>query len=152
LTVKYFLLFSLQKFRNVLAEEYYLEIESDPNNLITVEEFVNYFAIDLNIDKEKMQGLMLAVTEATTNAIKHGNKSDPNKKVHISVDKQNNKLFIKIKDEGKGFDPAQVPDPTHPDNLLKDSGRGLYLMKFYMDDVQYRITPDCTETILVLNL
>jgi len=136
-----------------LAEEnYYLEIESDPNNLITVEEFVNYFAIDLNIDKEKMQGLMLAVTEATTNAIKHGNKSDTNKKVHISVDKQNNKLFIKIKDEGKGFDPAQVPDPTHPDNLLKDSGRGLYLMKFYMDDVQYRITPDGTETILVLNL
>ena len=131
---------------------YYLEIESDPNNLITVEEFVNYFAIDLNVDKEKMQGLMLAVTEATTNAIKHGNKSDPNKKVYINVYKENNKLYIKIKDEGKGFDPAQVPDPTHPDNLLKDSGRGLYLMKFYMDDIQYKITPEGTEIILILNL
>jgi len=69
-----------------LAENHYhLEIESDPNNLITVEEFVNYFGMDLGIDESKMSGLMLSVTEATTNAIIHANKCDVNKKVEIDV-------------------------------------------------------------------
>ncbi len=59
-------------------------------------------------------------------------------------------LTIKIKDEGKGFDPSIVPDPTNPENLLKDSGRGLYLMKVYMDGLSYNQTPEGTETILKL--
>lgn len=133
-------------------KEYYLEIESDPNNLITVEEFVNYFATELKVKKEKINGLLISVTEATTNAIIHANKSDVNKKVKIFVNTDKGKLMIKIKDEGKGFDPANVPDPTQPENLLKDSGRGLYLMKYYLDDLQYKITPEGTETILILNL
>ncbi len=131
---------------------FYLEIESDPNNLIVVEEFVNYFSIELNLSEDKIPGLLLSVTEATTNAIIHANKSDKEKKVKIYVNKEDSKLIIKIKDEGKGFNPADVPDPTEPENLLKDSGRGLYLMKVYMDDLKYNITPDGTETILTLNL
>jgi serine/threonine-protein kinase RsbW len=136
-----------------LAENnFYLEIESDPNNLILVEEFVNYFSIELNLTENKISGLLLSITEATTNAIIHANKSDKNKKVKIFVNKEDSKLIIKIKDEGKGFDPEKVPDPTEPENLLKDSGRGLYLMKVYMDDLKYNITPNGTETILTLNL
>ncbi len=136
-----------------MAEKNYsLEIDSDPNNLITVEEFVNYFTIDLNIDPERLPGLLLAVTEATTNAIIHANKCDTNKKVKIDVEVVDNKLYIHVKDEGKGFDPSKVPDPTEPENLLKDSGRGLYLMRVYMDDLKYEVTPDGTETILILNL
>ncbi len=131
---------------------YYLEIESDPNNLITVEEFVNYFSVDLKLAEDKIPGLLLSITEATTNAIIHANKSNKDKKVKISVNKVDGKLFIKIKDEGKGFDPEKVPDPTEPENLLKDSGRGLYLMKIYMDDLKYNITPEGTETILILNI
>ncbi len=131
---------------------YHLEIESDPNNLITVEEFVNYFSIELKIKEEKIPGLLLSITEATTNAIIHANKSNPTKKVFIDVQVENNKLIIRIKDEGPGFDPESVPDPTTPENLLKDSGRGLYLMKIYMDDLKYNITPEGTETILTLNL
>ena len=133
-------------------KEFYLEIESDPNNLITVEEFVNYFSIELKVKKERIPGLLLSVTEATTNAIIHANKSDSNKKVKILVSVENDKLIVKIKDEGRGFDPSKVPDPTAPENLLKDSGRGLYLMKFYLDDLQYKVTPEGTETILILNL
>ena len=131
---------------------FYLEIESDPNNLITVEEFVNYFAIELGIKQEKIPGLLLSVTEATTNAIIHANKSSKDKKVKINVNVNGAKLVISIKDEGTGFDPYNVPDPTAPENLLKDSGRGLYLMKVYMDEVKYKVTPEGTETILVLNL
>ena len=69
----------------ILTEpKYFLEIESTPNNLITVEEFVNYFSVELGLDQEKMNGLLLAVTEATTNAIIHGNKNNKLKMVRIS--------------------------------------------------------------------
>jgi serine/threonine-protein kinase RsbW len=136
-----------------LAQNHYqLELESDPNNLITVEEFVNYFAKDLGIDEDKMNGLMLSVTEATTNAIIHANKSDINKKVLIDVYINKGILTIVVKDEGKGFDPSKIPDPTAPENLLKDSGRGLYLMRVYMDALDYNVTPTGTETILTLKL
>jgi Anti-sigma regulatory factor (Ser/Thr protein kinase) len=131
---------------------YYLEIESNPNNLIIVEEFVNYFAVDLGLDEEKINGLLLAVTEATTNAIIHGNKNNGLKLVKIFVNVEDHILTIKIKDEGKGFDPSIVPDPTNPENLLKDSGRGLYLMRVYMDEMKINVTPEGTETILKLKI
>jgi len=131
-------------------ENYHLEIESDPNNLITVEEFVNYFAKDLGLDNERLAALLLAVTEATTNAIIHANKCDVNKLVTVDVQVAKTKIIIKITDEGKGFDPSKIPDPTHPENLLKDSGRGVYLMRVYMDELNYNITPTGTVTILTL--
>lgn len=129
-----------------------LEIESDPNNLLTVEEFVNYFAREVGIKEEKISGLILSVTEATTNAIIHGNKKDIDKKVRIIVTvEEGKKLKVVVKDEGRGFDPSKIPDPTKPENLLKDSGRGLYLMRVYMDEIHYKITPEGTETILIMN-
>jgi len=136
-----------------LAEEkYHLEIESDPNNLITVEEFVNYFCKDVNIPDEKLANIFLAVTEATTNAIIHANKCDTNKKVTIYAYVENSKLIIKIKDEGEGFEPGNIPDPTEPENLLKDSGRGIYLMRVYMDDMKYIRTSSGMELIFTINL
>ena len=132
--------------------KYHLEVESNAKNLITVEEFVNYFAVDLNINADKIPGLLLAVTEASTNAIIHGNKGDGTKLVIIDVTKEDNQLIIRVKDQGKGFDPAKIPDPTETDNLLKDSGRGIYLMRVYMDDLKFNVTPEGTETILILNL
>jgi serine/threonine-protein kinase RsbW len=134
------------------GDHFHLEIESDPNNLITVEEFVNYFAREVGVEEEKMTGLMLSVTEATTNAIIHANSCDISKKVNIYVKHEKDSLIIKVKDEGKGFDPSKIPDPTEPENLMKDSGRGLYLMRVYMDDVKYNVTEDGTETILILKL
>ena len=132
--------------------QYFLEIESTPNNLITVEEFVNYFSVELGLDQEKINGLLLAVTEATTNAIIHGNKNNKLKMVRISVFVEGKDISIVIKDEGKGFDPSIIPDPTDPENLLKDSGRGLYLMRVYMDGLSYNQTPEGTETILKLKM
>jgi serine/threonine-protein kinase RsbW len=136
-----------------LAEEkYHLEIESDPNNLITVEEFVNYFCKDVNLPDDKLANVFLAVTEATTNAIIHANKCDINKIVTIDAYVENSKLIIKIKDEGEGFEPGNIPDPTEPENLLKDSGRGIYLMRVYMDDMEYRRTPSGMELVFTINL
>ena len=136
-----------------MPEPYYdIEIESDPNNLITIEEFVNYFAKDLGLSEEQLSVLLLAVTEATTNAIIHANKCNPEKLVKVHAYIEDSKLIIKIKDEGKGFDPSKLPDPTEPENLLKDSGRGVYLMKVYMDEVKYNVTPSGLETILILKI
>ena len=132
-------------------EKYHLEIESDPNNLITVEEFVNYFCKDVQLPDEKLSDVLLAVTEATTNAIIHANKSDANKKVTIDVEVVDSKMIVKVKDEGEGFEPKEIPDPTEPENLLKDHGRGIYLMRVYMDDLEYKRTPTGMLTILTLN-
>ena len=133
-------------------EKYHLEIESDPNNLITVEEFVNYFCVEVNLPDDKLSNVLLAVTEATTNAIIHANKCDRAKTVTIDASEENSKLIIKIKDEGEGFDPGNIPDPTEPENLLKDSGRGIYLMRVYMDDLKYNRTPSGMELVLTVNL
>ena len=133
-------------------EKYHLEIESDPNNLITVEEFVNYFCKDIQLPDEKLSDVLLAVTEATTNAIIHANKLDANKRVTIDVEVVDSKMIVKVKDEGEGFEPAEIPDPTEPENLLKDHGRGIYLMRVYMDDLEYKRTPTGMMTILTLNL
>jgi serine/threonine-protein kinase RsbW len=136
-----------------LAEDnYHLEIASDPNNLITVEEFVNYFCVDINLSGEKLSNVLLAVTEASTNAIIHANKCDPVKKVYIDAVVKDSKLIIKVRDEGGGFDPKNIPDPTQPENLLKDSGRGIYLMRVYMDELQYNRTPSGMETILTIKI
>ena len=133
-------------------EKYHLEIESDPNNLITVEEFVNYFCKDVNLPDDKLANIFLAVTEATTNAIIHANKCDTNKIVTIDAYVENSKLIIKIKDEGEGFEPGNIPDPTEPENLLKDSGRGIYLMRVYMDDMKYIRTSSGMELVFTINL
>ena len=133
-------------------EKYHLEIESDPNNLITVEEFVNYFCKDVNLPDEKLANIFLAITEATTNAIIHANKCDINKIVTIDAYVENSKLIIKIKDEGEGFEPGNIPDPTEPENLLKDSGRGIYLMRVYMDDMEYKRTSSGMELVFTIKL
>jgi serine/threonine-protein kinase RsbW len=131
-------------------ENYHLEIPSDPNNLITIEEFVNYFCRDVNLSEEKIANVLLAVTEAATNAMKHANKCDVNKMVYIDAFVEDSKLIIQITDEGEGFDPEEIPDPTEPENLLKDSGRGVYLMRVYMDNLEYKRTP--TGMMLTLSI
>lgn len=82
-------------------------------------------------------GIHLAAEEAIVNAIKHGNKQDPNKSVHVDIRVSKQEVMIHITDEGPGFDPEAVPDPTLDENLDVPSGRGVMLIKAYMTDVQY---------------
>ncbi len=81
--------------------------------------------------------IKLALEEAINNAIKHGNKGDPRKTVDVSFQIDAKCAVITIADEGKGFDPDSVPDPTADENLEKPSGRGIMLMRAYMDEVRY---------------
>ena len=90
-----------------------------------------------NYDSEAIFSIHLALEEAILNAIEHGNKFDPSKKVDIYYQITGDKCDITITDEGSGFDPASLPDPRAKENLYKPSGRGVLLIKSYMDFVEF---------------
>lgn len=91
----------------------------------------------VDIPDKIMFDIKLAIHEAVVNAIEHGNQYDPNKRVHISCDTTCDCFKMVIRDEGAGFNPSAVPDPTLPENLLKENGRGIFLMKNLCDEVSY---------------
>lgn len=82
-------------------------------------------------------GMRLALEEGIVNAIKHGNGLDPSKSVMVLCEVDDTRILVEIEDEGPGFDPGDVPDPTEDDNLEKPSGRGLMLMRAFMTRVEY---------------
>ena len=88
-------------------------------------------------DQDTLFGIHLAIEEALHNAVRHGNKMDPAKNVHVEYLITPEKFDISIADDGNGFDPLAVPDPRYDENLYKSSGRGVLLMKSYMDIVEY---------------
>ena len=103
---------------------------------------VTGFIRDCGAPDEAAFGIEMAVREAVTNAMVHGNQEDEAKSVEVVFNCQGNELEIEVRDQGEGFEPADVPDPTDPANLLKTSGRGIFLMRTFMDDVQYVHRPE----------
>ena len=95
------------------------------------------FARTCGIGDDAAFGIDMAVREAITNAIVHGNKEDDTKQVELSLSCGQRAVEIQVKDEGEGFDPGSVPDPTSPENILKTSGRGNFLIRTFMDDVRF---------------
>lgn len=92
------------------------------------------------LDDDALHWVSVAVRESVVNAIKHGNKSDESKRVVVEFTpmpvEEPDRLVIHVKDEGEGFDPEEVADPLAPENILKSSGRGIFLIRSFMDDVQ----------------
>jgi serine/threonine-protein kinase RsbW len=91
-----------------------------------------------DVPEETRHWLLMALREALANAIKHGNRQDVSKRIHLEMDVVGENLQITIRDEGEGFEPSQVDDPLAPENRLKTSGRGIFYMKTFMDDVRFR--------------
>jgi serine/threonine-protein kinase RsbW len=92
--------------------------------------------------------ISMAVREAAVNAVLHGNAYDPGKKVDLAFERTGDDLVITIRDQGKGMDLSKIPDPLAAENLLKTSGRGIFLIRSFMDDVQ--ISPSQTGTEIKL--
>jgi len=91
------------------------------------------------VEEEVTYWVGMALREALANAVKHGNKLNPEKRVFVQmVVEPDSELRIEVDDEGDGFDPDAVADPTAPDNLLRASGRGIYYMRQFMDEVRFR--------------
>lgn len=128
------------------------EFPSDPDLLPEIEQFVIDIAEQVNLNKDKHNNLALSVSEAASNSMVHGNKLDIDKKVLITVTVNDDTMRIVFKDQGEGFVLDKVPDPTKPENILKESGRGIHIMKNFLDDLTYNFTPTGTEAILVVKL
>ena len=101
------------------------------------------------VPEETRHWLLMALREALANAIKHGNRQDAAKRIHLEMDVVDENLQITIRDEGEGFEPSQVDDPLAPENRLKTSGRGIFYMKTFMDRIDYSFQPG-GGTLLVM--
>ncbi len=112
-----------------------LEIPSILENLRIVESFIDNARDGLKVTDEIYGNIVISLTEAVNNAIVHGNKSDKEKLVKISLEVMDQSLKFTVEDEGPGFDMANLPDPTAPENLEKVTGRGIFLMKHLSDEV-----------------
>lgn len=91
----------------------------------------------VHYSEQEIFAIKMAVEEALVNAIKHGNQMDPDKSVKVCYRVEHERFDISITDQGPGFDPTDVPDPTAPENLERPCGRGLLLMRYYMTDVSF---------------
>ena len=136
-----------------LAEKVFSRVvNSDPEILPELEEYIINIAREANLDDTKINSLALSFSEAISNCMRHGNKYDKTKTVTITVTIDADKMRVSLKDQGAGFDLQNVPDPTKPENILKDSGRGIHIMKNFLDDLRYNFTPNGTEVTLVISL
>jgi len=105
------------------------------------------------IDEDTMMNLGLALREATVNAIKHGNRMVEDKPVLVGFDLKADRLEVSIKDQGSGFDFDHTADPRLPENIEKTNGRGLFLMRHFVDEVRYTHVPGSGTTVsLVVKL
>lgn len=100
------------------------------------------FASRSGIDEQAAFGVDMAVREAIANAVIHGNKLDEDKFVTISVASSPDSLEIKVRDQGQGFDPGTLSDPTEEENIMKTSGRGIFFMRNFMDEVDWSVHPE----------
>jgi serine/threonine-protein kinase RsbW len=104
------------------------------------------------MDEDDSFRVVMAVREAAVNAVLHGNGYDPNKQISVSFENTGKSLVITIADEGEGLDPAKIPDPLAPENLLRGTGRGIFLIRSFLDEVHFRQLHPGTELTLVKHL
>jgi serine/threonine-protein kinase RsbW len=128
-----------------------LTFPSDVEYLEKIERMSSEIASNAGFDESTVDDLSIALTELVNNAIHHGNKNDANKNVTVTFIVEKSKIIISVADEGGGFSPNNLSDPLHPDNIMADSGRGIYLVKALMDDVDYKISESGTEVIITKN-
>lgn len=122
-----------------------LAIQSDKNELRKVEVFLRQLFEKENLPGAAFNKVLLCVSEAVVNSIEHGNKNEIHKKVTIEVSCRNKDLSIVVSDEGEGFNYREVADPTLKENIKKETGRGIFVMKSICDELKFREMGKCVE-------
>ncbi len=117
---------------------YEMVCPSNQEEIMRIEKFLKHLGTQLRIDDGMMHRLLVSCTEAVNNAIVHGNKSDPDKNVIIRCVVKKKILTVFVIDEGKGFNSESLQDPRDEKNLLKENGRGVFLMRSLMDKVKFK--------------
>lgn len=126
-----------------------LTLESSLASVDKLEQTAEEFASRAGFDEDSAPNIAMAVREAAVNAVLHGNAYDPNKQVTASFETSPESLTIRIADQGPGLDPESVPDPLAPENILRGSGRGIFLIRAFMDEVHFRQLHPGTELTLI---
>jgi serine/threonine-protein kinase RsbW len=114
-----------------------IKIESTTINIRIVEKAIDETTSEIGISQESYGKILVSTLEAVNNAILHGNGSNPEKIVDIEITFKSPELKIKVTDEGPGFSPEKVPDPTTPENIETLNGRGVYLMSRLADKIKF---------------
>ena len=127
-------------------------LSSTMESVCEVEAAADKLAAEAGFDEDERFRLAMAVREAAVNAVLHGNDYDPSKRISASFENNGKSLVITIADEGRGLDPETLPDPLAPENLLRGTGRGIFLIRSFMDEVHFRQLHPGTELTLVKHL
>jgi len=128
-----------------------IQVPSMMENIRMIESFIDNAKERFHLDDDIYGNIMIAVTEAVNNAIKHGNSNDKSKNVSLSLSLDESMIRFTVRDEGKGFDYHNLPDPTSPENLEKPGGRGIFLMKHLSDEVDFREDGRIVELSFYMN-
>jgi serine/threonine-protein kinase RsbW len=124
-------------------------MESTLESVNKAEEMAGQLAAKAGFDEDSRDGITMAVREAMINAVLHGNAYDPNKRVNLSLEQNDRELVVTISDEGRGLEPDEIPDPLAAENLMKQSGRGIFIIRAFMDEVRFRKLEPGTEITLI---
>lgn len=118
-----------------------LVFPSDPHRIAEADEFLESVLRSYGISESLVTDVAIATTELINNAIVHGNKSNPNKTVTLELVLAGSDLFVRVSDQGDGFNPQEIPDPLAEENLLREVGRGVFIVRSLMDEVRYERGP-----------
>ena len=127
-------------------------LSSTMDSVAEVEAAADKLASDAGVDEEERFRITMAVREAAVNAVLHGNDYDPAKLITASFENNGKSLIFTIADQGKGVDPESLPDPLAPENLLRGTGRGIFLIRSFMDEVHFRKLQPGTELTMIKHL
>lgn len=114
-----------------------LRLPSDPSAIAQLEPYLEEVSKRYSVHPAKFPDILISLTEAVNNAIIHGNKCCQQKYVEVHLENRSNGLAFHVSDEGTGFDPAAIPDPTLADHIACCGGRGVYIMQHLSDSMQY---------------
>jgi serine/threonine-protein kinase RsbW len=128
-----------------------IEIPSLSENIRMIESFIDNAKEKYHLNDDIYGNIMIAVTEAVNNAIKHGNQNNSSKSVSLSLALEEGVIKFCVEDEGNGFDYEHLPDPTAPENLEKPGGRGIFLMKHLADEVAFNEKGKVVELSFYMN-
>ena len=122
-----------------------IDIPAIPENIRMIESFIENAREDYMMDDDIYGNIMISVTEAVNNAIRHGSAANPEKNVSLTLSMDEHFIRFIIQDSGQGFDYQRLPDPTLPENIDKPTGRGIFLMKHLADEVVFENNGSCVK-------
>jgi serine/threonine-protein kinase RsbW len=122
---------------------------SNLDSVNKIEQTAEEYAERAGFDEDTSAHIAMAAREAAVNAVMHGNSYDPEKHVDVVFETTAESLTVKVSDQGPGLDPDTIPDPLAPENILRGSGRGIFLIRAFMDEVHFRQLHPGTELTLI---